>query len=119
MQPEVRDPCRVCAEPVRHDRATWCSGICRQTEKDAWWALVKAPPGIGRAKRWAAAYIGRDDEPETYTRNKPTGHTCGWAADADGVWQCVQDHYAVGFRPDTGCGATWLGQGGMSVQAAA
>jgi hypothetical protein len=31
------------------------------------------------------------------------GHTHGWAR-VDGLWTCVQDHYAVGHRPDTGCG---------------
>lgn len=31
------------------------------------------------------------------------GHTHGWVR-VEGVWTCVQDHYAVGFRPDTGCG---------------
>jgi hypothetical protein len=34
-------------------------------------------------------------------------HQCGWAKDAAGVWRCLQDHYAVGHRPDTSCGATW------------
>lgn len=34
-----------------------------------------------------------------------TTHTHGWAR-ASGVWTCVQDHYAVGFAPSTGCGET-------------
>lgn len=33
------------------------------------------------------------------------GHVHGWAR-VDGVWTCIQDHHAVGFRPDTGCGET-------------
>lgn len=41
-----------------------------------------------------------DDEP-----TRP--HQCGWAKDAEGVWRCLQDHYAVGYRPETSCGATW------------
>ena len=36
-----------------------------------------------------------------------TNHICGWAR-VNGVWTCVQDYYAVGFRPDTGCGKTWF-----------
>lgn len=33
-------------------------------------------------------------------------HVHGWAR-TDGVWRCVQDHYAMGFKPETGCNATW------------
>lgn len=32
-------------------------------------------------------------------------HTCGWAR-VDGIWTCIQDHYAVGPRSDTACGRT-------------
>lgn len=32
-------------------------------------------------------------------------HVHGWAR-VEGVWTCIQDHYAVGHRPDTGCGET-------------
>jgi hypothetical protein len=33
------------------------------------------------------------------------GHTCGWAR-VDGLWTCIQDFYAIGYRPDTACGQT-------------
>lgn len=32
-------------------------------------------------------------------------HTHGWAR-VSGLWMCIQDQYAIGFRPDTGCGET-------------
>lgn len=35
-------------------------------------------------------------------------HTCGWAREG-GVWRCVQDFYAKGMSPESGCGATWDG----------
>lgn len=34
------------------------------------------------------------------------GHTHGWDIVRD-TWTCVSDYYAVGVRPDTGCGETW------------
>jgi hypothetical protein len=36
-----------------------------------------------------------------------SSHTCGYAKE-DGVWRCVQDFYAIGDAPETGCGAVWL-----------
>ncbi len=34
-----------------------------------------------------------------------SGHTCGWAR-VEGVWTCIQDYHAIGFAPETACGAT-------------
>lgn len=34
-------------------------------------------------------------------------HLCGWSRLRAGVYACVQDFYAEGNRPQTGCGATW------------
>lgn len=31
-------------------------------------------------------------------------HVCGWAR-VSGVWTCIQDYHAVGFAPETACGA--------------
>lgn len=56
---------------------------------------------------WLRGALWRDAEAIlAASPSKPDrGHTCGWAR-VDGVWTCVQDHYAVGFRTDTACGAT-------------
>jgi hypothetical protein len=34
-------------------------------------------------------------------------HTHGYGRGEDGVWRCLQDYYAPGHQPDTGCGETW------------
>ena len=52
---------------------------------------------------WLNGQLWRDVEPMLATRVE--GHVCGWAR-VDGVWTCVQDHYAIGFAPETACGAT-------------
>lgn len=36
-----------------------------------------------------------------------TVHTCGWARQPDGSFRCIQDYYAVGWKPETACGRTW------------
>jgi hypothetical protein len=36
----------------------------------------------------------------------PARHVCGWAR-VEGAWTCVQDYYAKGEAPETGCGAMW------------
>jgi len=61
--------------------------------------------GIGR---WLAGGLWRDTEDAlraTKPKDPSVDHTCGWAR-VDGLWSCVQDHYAAGHRPDTSCGAT-------------
>lgn len=58
----MRGECRVCAEPVRYEGASWCSGACRQVERQCWWALMREK-GDFRAKRWARAQLGRDGPP--------------------------------------------------------
>jgi len=75
------------------------------------WAIVRDSKGMtetghGAVVRWARVYVKPDDveRPRASIR---TGHACGWAADVDGTWRCVQDFYAVGDAPETGCGATW------------
>lgn len=45
-------------------------------------------------------------------------HQCGWGR-VDGVWRCVQDHYAAGRLPRTGCGATWDAATGITTRPAA
>lgn len=35
-----------------------------------------------------------------------SAHVCGWA-EVDGVWICIQDHYAAGHVPGSGCVRTW------------
>lgn len=42
----------------------------------------------------------------TLTKHSAGSHTCGWAR-VDGLWICVQDFYAIGDAPATGCGVTW------------
>jgi hypothetical protein len=85
----------------------------RSPLRDAAWAIVKDAKGMeatghGAAVRWARALLELDES--GVLRANPrvlAGHTCGWAADVDGTWRCVQDFYAVGYAPETGCGATW------------
>lgn len=56
---------------------------------------------------WLEGSLWRDAErdlasdPDTAVEH--IGHTHGFAR-KDGVWTCVQDQYAIGFEPDTGCG---------------
>lgn len=38
---------------------------------------------------------------------KQINHTHGYQAADDGTFRCVQDYYAVGTAPETGCGQTW------------
>lgn len=97
--------CRACAKPVLYEGASWCSGTCRQVERDCRWALMREK-GDFRAKRWARARLSLDDKPEEHVATTPAGHTCGWAL-IDGTWVCRQDFYAVGFRHNTSCGAVW------------
>jgi hypothetical protein len=34
-------------------------------------------------------------------------HTHGYKQGPDGVWRCIQDYYATGDMPETGCGELW------------
>lgn len=55
---------------------------------------------------WLRGSLWRDaEEAMSKAPTAAPGHTCGWAR-VEGVWTCIQDHYAVGFRPDTACGKT-------------
>jgi hypothetical protein len=71
---------RTTAEAVRASTVDWVNGL-------AW----QEPRGI------------RD-----VSHQDTKGHTCGWAK-VDDAWMCVQDYYAKGFAPETGCGSTWDG----------
>lgn len=100
--------CRVCGEAVARD-SDYCSGTCRQVEKDTWWALVKDKPSRDtRPYRWAKTHLGLIESGEDVPPAQPrtAGHICGWMQ-LDGVWQCVQDFYAVSWAPQTSCGAVW------------
>ena len=50
---------------------------------------------------WLNGSTWRDAEESLASRDN--GHTHGWAR-MSGVWTCIQDHYAVGNAPWTGCG---------------
>lgn len=53
---------------------------------------------------WLRGALWRDAEASL--ANEPAAkHVCGWAR-MDGAWTCVQDYYASGWSPDSGCGAT-------------
>lgn len=52
---------------------------------------------------WLNGSLWRDAEASLAT-DAAGSHVCGWAR-VDGVWRCIQDHYAVGFAPETSCGA--------------
>jgi hypothetical protein len=55
---------------------------------------------------WLSGSLWRDAEQALTKRPaQDSTHTHGWAR-VSGVWTCVQDHFAVGFRPDTACGET-------------
>lgn len=46
---------------------------------------------------------------------KAKSHVHGYArVDDTDVWRCIQDHHAVGFAPETGCGQTWVRLGAES-----
>jgi hypothetical protein len=47
------------------------------------------------------------DPSGTLVKHSPGNHVCGWGQ-VGGHWVCVQDYYAAGFAPDTGCGAEWV-----------
>ncbi len=52
---------------------------------------------------WLNGEPWRADALAAATGAQPPGHVHGWAR-VDGVWSCVQDYYAAGYRPDTSCG---------------
>lgn len=54
---------------------------------------------------WLDGALWRDAEVALVQRADDPSHTHGWAR-VEGLWTCIQDHYAVGLRPDTGCGET-------------
>lgn len=54
---------------------------------------------------WLDGSLWRDAEEALASPAKDPSHTHGWARVA-GLWTCIQDQYAVGFRPETGCGET-------------
>lgn len=63
--------------------------------------------------RWLSGSLWRDAAETLMARtrrlNIPAGrpgHTHGFALD-EGIWRCVQDFYAVGRDPSSGCGETW------------
>lgn len=103
--------CRVCGGDVPRSRGSYCSGDCWREERDVWWALVKDKPSRDtRSYRWAKTHLGLIESGEDAPPAQPStaGHICGWMQ-LDGVWQCVQDFYAVGWAPQTLCGAVWHG----------
>lgn len=64
------------------------------------------PSHAEAVRRAIAAYLRGEslrDALATLGRPSAEGHVCGWAR-VDGVWTCVQDHYAVGSAPETSCG---------------
>jgi hypothetical protein len=53
---------------------------------------------------WLNGSLWRDAE-ASMSATPAANHTHGWAR-VDGLWTCIQDFSAVGFRPETGCGET-------------
>jgi hypothetical protein len=105
---DARGLCRVCLAPVAFD-SEYCGWRCRRVERDCQWAMVKDRAVRDTAAgRWAKVRLGLvepgDDLPPA-TTPRVGGHTCG-GMQVDGVWQCVQDFYAVGWAPQTSCGRT-------------
>jgi hypothetical protein len=95
------------------------------TLREAAWAIVKDAQGMtdtghAAAVRWARALLGLDDPgtPDVPARRRLGPHVHGWAR-VDGVWACVQDYYAAGAAPGTGCGETWDGADQTSGPSAA
>ena len=54
---------------------------------------------------WLNGSLWREVEESLARTQVASGHVHGWAR-VDGLWICIQDHYAVGFKPETGCGDT-------------
>jgi hypothetical protein len=92
--------CLACS---RTHRAT---AVCREL-RDAWWSFVRRRDAPTRAKSWARAALGLDEAEYVPPTSRPVGHVHGWGRSASGEWRCVQDYYANGSWPGTGCGESW------------
>jgi hypothetical protein len=88
------------------------TGASHRVLRDAAWAIVRDSAGMtatghGAGVRWARALLGLEEpNVSTVSSDHRTGpHVHGWAL-VDGVWTCVQDYYAAGAAPGTGCDQT-------------